>query len=345
MKQFNELMEKFSYDFPNELIAQNPASPRDSARLLVYDRSTKKINHDVYRNLSLYIPPHSVLVLNKTKVLPARIEVRKTTGGKARLLYISHDKEKVTTLSDKKLEVGSTIFLTAKLRFTVLGKSGSHYILKPSFPSNRIFNILTKYGKTPLPPYIKHTTLKGKKLLQEYNTVFAKQLGSVAAPTASLHFTKSLLNKLKKRGVTIKFVTLHVNMGTFAPLLEEQLKAKQLHSEHYAIEKSTADFLNTAKHRGQPIIAVGTTVVRTLESASNQRGELTNLTGDTNLFITEKSKILFVDQLITNFHVPRSSLLMLVSAFVGRKRLLALYKIAIQLKYRLFSFGDGMYIR
>ncbi len=345
MNKFEQTLRNFDYTFPTELIAQNPAHPRDSAKLLIYDRATKTIAHDTYKNLWKYLPKNGVLVLNETKVLPARLEVSKPTGGKARLLYIKHDAKFIYVLSDRKLEIGSALLLSKQHSFEVIKKLNQFYVLKPSFAISKINSVLQKHGITPLPPYIKRTKLTGAKLLKEYNTVFAKKLGSVAAPTASLHFTPSLLRKIKASGIKIAYVTLHVNLGTFAPLTEQQLKTKVLHKEWYEISPSTAKLLNKAKQSGKPIIAVGTTVVRTLETASNAKGKLSKLSGETNLFITEKSKLKFVDQLITNFHVPKSSLLMLVSAFVGRKQLLSLYKLAIKLKYRLFSFGDGMYLK
>ena len=344
MANFQKILASFDYQFPQELIAQTPAHPRDQARLLIYDRATKRVEHEQFKNLWKYLTPKSVLVLNQTKVIPARLMVSKPSGGKARLLYIKHNSKTISVLSDRKLEVDSDLSL-GKLKFRVLKKSTQGYDLKPSFPISRIYSVLQQHGTAPLPPYIKHAQLTGQKLLKEYNTVFAKRLGSVAAPTASLHFTPALLKKIQAQGVSIKYVTLHVNLGTFASLTEEQIKSGTLHSEWYEIKPSTAAFLNTAKQKNQPIVAVGTTVVRTLESASNSKGKLTKLSGETNLFITERSKLKFVDELITNFHVPKTSLLMLVSAFVGRQQLLALYKLAIKLKYRLFSFGDGMFIK
>lgn len=345
MNSFAKILAEYDYQFPAELIAQAPAKPRDAAKLLVYDRESQQIFHDQFKNLWQYIPQNAVLVLNQTKVLPARLEVIKPTGGKARILYISHDDKLIKALSDRKLEIGSTVQVNKLITFEVAKRTEQFYLLKPNFKMSELFSVLEKYGATPLPPYIKHAPLTGKKLLNEYNTVFAKNTGSVAAPTASLHFTKALLNKLQKCGVTIKYVTLHVNLGTFASITAEQLQRKLLHSEYYYIDKTTAEFLNRAKKNHRPIIAVGTTVTRTLESAANARGQLTKLSGETRLFITEKSRLKFTDQLITNFHVPKSSLLMLVSSFVGRKKLLTLYRLAIKLKYRLFSFGDGMYIK
>ena len=345
MSSFEKLLQSYNYTFPAELIAQKPASPRDSAKLLVYDRATKTVLHATYKDLPHYLEPGSVLVLNQTKVLPARIEVTKSTGGKARLLYIKHSSKNATFLSDRPLTSGDTLSVNKKISFQVVKRDNQFYILKPNFSTTELWGILTKYGITPLPPYIKNSPLTGKKLLQEYNTVFAKELGSVAAPTASLHFTKQLLTAIRKAGVDIVYVTLHVSLGTFAPLTEQQWKSKKLHKEYYEIDTITAQKLNEAKKQGKKITAVGTTVVRTLESASNKTGKLTKLKGETSLFLTEHSQLHCVDNLITNFHVPKSSLLMLVSAFIGRKKLLALYQAAIKKHYRLFSFGDGMFIK
>ncbi len=346
MNSFEKILKQYDYSFPSELIAQSPASPRDSAKLLVFDRSTGQINHDTYKNIAQFLPKNSVLVLNQTKVIPARLVVVKPTGGQARVLYIKTVGQSIVVLSDRKLEIGSTIIIPkTQLYFTVQTRQDQFYILKPSFKISELFSMLNKYGQTPLPPYIKHSKLKGKKLLQEYNTVFAKTSGSVAAPTASLHFTQGLFNKIKRSGIKIVYVTLHVNLGTFAPLTKQQLKDKKLHTEYYEISKSAAATLNKAKKSGQPIIAVGTTVVRTLESAAATQNKISKLSGSTSLFITEKTKLKFVDSIITNFHVPKSSLLMLVSSFINRQKLIALYKLAIQKKYRLFSFGDGMLIK
>ncbi len=346
MNSFEKILNQYNYNFPPELIAQSPASPRDSAKLLVYDRATRQINHDTYKNIAKYLPKDSVLILNQTKVIPARLVVVKPTGGQARILYIKTKGQNIAVLSDRKLEIGSTITIPkTKLSFIVKAREEQFYILKPLFKIAQLFSVLNKYGQTPLPPYIKNSKLKGKKLLQEYNTVFAKTSGSVAAPTASLHFTKELLNKIKRSGIKIIYVTLHVNLGTFAPLTEQQLKDEKLHTEYYEISAASAAILNKAKKSGRQIIAVGTTVVRTLESAAANKNKLSKLSGSTSLFITEKTNLRFVDCIITNFHVPKSSLLMLVSSFVGRQKLLAIYKLAIQKKYRLFSFGDGMFIK
>lgn len=338
-----KLLKRYDYHFPAELIAQAPAKPRDSAGLLVYDRTRKQASFDTFKNIGDYLPEGSVLVFNQTKVIPARLTVRKPTGGKVNLLYIGHHGT-VTVMADRKLEIGTVLKLAPKLSFRVMRHDGKYYALRALFPLKDIFKILETYGKTPIPPYIKHSPLKESQLRAEYQAVFAKLRGSVAAPTASLHFTKPLIAKLRKRGIDVRYVTLHVGLGTFAPLTQEHLDQGRLHAEWYSVDGATARMLTQAKKDGRPIVAVGTTVARTLESASSRTGMLRAGQGTTDLFIREGYAWKFVDALVTNFHVPRSSLLMLVSAFASRREILDLYKTAIAKKFRLFSFGDGMLI-
>lgn len=353
LSKFEKLLKLYDFKFPAELVAAKPAIPRDSAKLLIYNRKTKNVFFDVFKNLFKYLPKNSVLVLNDTKVLPARLVVRKEIiklgrmqmgGGMARILYIGQRGGLLEFLCDRNLDIGSKVSINSKIYFIIKEKKDGHYFLKPSFDINKIFDVLEKYGITPIPPYIKNISLSEKQLRKEYQTIFAERRGSVAAPTASLHFTKNLLLKLKKAGIKIVFTTLHVNLGTFAPLSEDLFNKSKLHSEYYEISNKSADVLNQAKKNKQPIIAVGTTVVRTLESASHKKGVLKKLNGNTDIFIKEGYRFKFVDSLITNFHVPKSSLLMLVAAFAGRKNIMSLYKKAINNKFRLFSFGDGMLI-
>lgn len=341
---FEEFISHYDYGFPKNLIATKPASPRDSAKLLVYSQTQKTITHAHYWDLIKFLPEKSVLVLNQTKVVPARLHVKKETGGKATLLYISHDNVHLKVLSDRRLQVGQILSLK-QINFRVIRQENQFYLLKPSFALSKTFTVLEKFGQTPLPPYIKNPKLSKIKIKSEYQTVFAKHQGSVAAPTASLHFTKELLNTIARSGIKIVYVTLHVNLGTFASLTETQIKTGKLHSEWYEIDTQSVKILEAAKKKGQNITAVGTTVVRTLESASDDKGKIIKATGTTNLFIQPGYKFKFVDELITNFHVPKSSLLMLVASLIGREQLLSLYKLAIAKKYRLFSFGDGMYIK
>ncbi|MDD5547674.1 MAG: tRNA preQ1(34) S-adenosylmethionine ribosyltransferase-isomerase QueA [Candidatus Pacebacteria bacterium] len=364
MEKFSRVLHDYNYEVSPELIAQKPASPRDSAKLLIFHKKTGKVNYDIFRNIIKYLPPKAVLVFNQTKVIPARLEVTKQiTGGKARILYLETIGDKIKVMTDRFLPIGIKVFVDQKLFFTVEGQQEKYYFLKPSFPLKNIYNVLEKYGKTPIPPYIKNSPLSENQLRKEYQAIFAKTKGSVAAPTASLHFTKQLLKKIKKAGIDIKFSTLHVGLGTFAPLTEENIESGKLHNEYYEIDKKTAGFLNKAKKQGRPVIAVGTTVVRTLES-SVSGNSLKRLSGGTDLFIKDGYKFGFIDGIITNFHVPQSSLLMLISAFMGfrpkslslgrtsgqakkysgRKKLLELYKKAAAKKFRFFSFGDGMLI-
>lgn len=374
MKSLEETLKEYDYSYVPEMIAQKPASPRDSAKLLAYERKTGKVNFDTFANIGKYLPKGAVLVLNDTKVFPARLHVKKKTGGRVEVFYIgltthprptSPSKEEegnnaILALTNHFLEVGEKVFLTnpasSRLRragiwFECLGKEDKIYTLRPSFPVSDIQKIFQRYGETPIPPYIKNSPLSETELREKYQTVFARKRGSVAAPTASLHFTNRLLAKLKKQGIEIEFVTLHVNLGTFAPLTEEAIRTGKLHKEWYEVPEKTAKALLKAKKEGRPVIAVGTTAVRTLEqwAADSYTGRScvkhkTALCkqGETQLFIRPGYEFKFVDGMVTNFHVPRSSLLMLVASFVGRERLLELYAEAMTKDFRLFSFGDGM---
>jgi S-adenosylmethionine:tRNA ribosyltransferase-isomerase len=313
--------------------------------MLVYDRALKSVEFATFADLPKYLPPNAVVVLNQTKVVPARFEAKRKSGGKVELLYLSKvGKQEFTALADRQLKVGEELVFGLNYTLTVVDKLVKGFLFKASFPTSKLFSVLEEVGITPIPPYIKQSPLKERQLRTEYQTVFAKTAGSVAAPTASLHFTKSLLGNLKKRGVAIEYVTLHVGLGTFAPLTEAQLQSGRLHEEWYEIDAATASRLRRYKKEGRPIIAVGTTVVRTLESAASKSSKLARLSGTTDLFIYPPYKPRFVTGLITNFHVPKSSLLMLVASFIGREKLLKLYKTAIAKKFRLFSFGDGMLI-
>jgi S-adenosylmethionine:tRNA ribosyltransferase-isomerase len=364
-----KILAEYDYQYNPARIATEPAEPRDSAKVLVYDRKTDTPVFDVFANIGKYLPKNCVLVLNDTKVFPARLHCTKITGGRVEVFYVGTTKTDdeipasagmtttknggdgcILALTNHFLEVGEKVFLNDSIWFECLGKEDKIYTLKPSFPISDVQKIFNQYGETPIPPYIKNTKLSETELREKYQTVFAKHTGSVAAPTASLHFTEALLEKLKQQGIQIEFVTLHVNLGTFAPLTEEALTTGKLHKEWYEISEKTAKALVKAKKEGRPIIAVGTTAVRTLEEwATNcqqgtplsQQGR-TLLTGETQLFIRPGYEFKFVDGMITNFHVPKSSLLMLVAAFVGREKLFELYGEAMRRDFRLFSFGDGM---
>ena len=344
MEDFEKLLAEYDYVVPPEAIAQTPAAPRDSAKLLIYDRSTQAITFDTFRNVAQYLPPQAVLVLNDTKVLPARLPLTRKTGGAVEILYLRVAGEEIIVLSNKKLTETAPLFYKGKHLFTVIAQDGKFYRLKPTFPIAEIFSVLERLGTMPLPPYIKHSPLSPSQQREQYQTVFAQYLGSVAAPTASLHFTPELLQQLPRHGFSLAYVTLHVNLGTFAPLKPEQIAQEKLHEESLIIHHETATLLNQAIHDGRPIIPVGTTALRALESAVDHKkimaGQRT-----TDIFIRPGYRFKVTDGLITNFHVPRSSLMMLVAALVGREKLLELYAIALRNNFRLFSFGDALLIK
>lgn len=338
MGKFEKLLEQYNYKLPENLIALEPASPRDHAKLLTYNKETEQANHDIFLNLPKYLPPNSVLVFNKTKVIPSRIPVTKSTGAKLFLTYVETVDDTIRVMATKQLFEGNILHINSKLYFTVVVDEAKYFRLKPSFPISDLYYVLNRYGKTQLPPYLIESPLSEHQLRNKYQAVFAKTTGSIAAPTASLHFTNRLINKLKKKGIKIEYVTLHVNLGTFAYLTEEHVKNKKLHEEYYEIDSQTMKRLKKYRTEKKRLIAVGTTVVRTLESMA-----VTNQTiGTTDLFVKEPYDFKFTDGMITNFHVPKSSLLMLVGAFVGRTKVLDIYNQAIQNKYRFYSFGDGM---
>lgn len=342
---FHHILAKYDYQFPSELIALSPAHPRDSAKLLILDRASGDVQFTVFKDIGKFLPKKSVLVLNETKVIPARVALIRSTGGTVSVLSLgvtAHGLLRV--LSPKKLRPGEFLKMHGKEGFTVKKSDQKEWLLEANFPISKLQKELEKFGTMPLPPYIKHTPLTEKEIKREYQTVFAKNPGSIAAPTASLHFTKKLLSDLEKQGHTIIRVTLHVHLGTFAPLTEEQWKSGSLHTEEYHIDARAVTSLEKAKKNGRTIIAVGTTVARTLESSSDARGHITKPSGATSLFIRDQYKWKMVEGLITNFHVPKSSLLMLVSAFAGRDQIMNAYRKAIEQKFRLFSFGDAMLI-
>lgn len=343
MNSFERLLNSYAYGFPESAVALEPSAPRDAARLLVFDPTTEDVAADTFRNLAAHLPPKSLLVMNETKVIPARLEAVKETGGKARLLYVRDlsGRGRFEALSDRPLTAGSRIKVGDRT-LKVEAVSQGRYALAVAGGSS-VLSLCRRFGRMPLPPYLKKTPLAEADVRTKYQTVFARRTGSVAAPTASLHFTPRLLKSIRAAGHDIVFVTLHVNLGTFLPLKPEQVAAGRLHEEAYEIPAESAAAIRRAKAAGRPVIAVGTTVVRALESAAE--GRSLRQSGETRLFIRPGYRFRVVDGLITNFHVPKSSLLMLVAAFVGRTRLLSLYRRAIRSGFRLFSFGDGMLIR
>ena len=306
---------------------------------MVFDRKTKKITEDRFRNIANHLPKNAVLVLNETKVIPAKLILRRATGGKVEALILRRDQGSLVVLANRRLHVGEKLSLTPKAAF-IVEESGREMRLRLLFPLKELDRLLDRHGNAPLPPYIKECPLPPKELRRRYQTVFAKMPGSIAAPTASLHFTPALLRRLRKNGIAIERVTLHVHLGTFAPLTEAHLRRGRLHREEYVIGSTTAKRLEQYRKSGRPIVAVGTTVVRTLETFAAMK----KLHGETDLFIREGYRFRIVDALITNFHVPRSSLLMLVSAFAGRENVLRAYRKAMRSGFRFFSFGDAMLI-
>ncbi len=334
----------YDYAVPPRLIATAPSHPRDAATLLVHDRTSGRTEWTVFREIGKHLPPRSVLVLNETKVIPAKLELTRATGGRVSALALGVSGDRVRVMANRKLKMGEFLTFHGKTGFTVSGDEGKSWLLEPSFPIGDLSRELDRHGAMPLPPYIKGSPLTRAELRREYQTVFATRAGSVAAPTASLHFTKRLLRSLEAQGIRIARVTLHVHLGTFAPLTEEQWKAGALHTERYAIPPETVALLESAKRAGDPIVAAGTTVVRTLESATDGHGRIVRPEGETSLFIREGYRFRMTDAMITNFHVPRSSLLMLVCAFAGRETVLDLYRQAVEKELRFFSFGDAMLV-
>lgn len=333
----------FYYDLPPEQIAQTPAEPRDSSRLFVYDRATDKVEHRIFRDITDYLKAGDVLVINNTKVLPARLYAHTEHGGLIEILLLKRlerDKWEVLAKPGRKCAVGKSFKIGDKLSFTVEGitDSGERII---NFSYDGVFeNILEEVGSMPLPPYIKEK-LKDK---DRYQTVYAKTDGSAAAPTAGLHFTPELLEKIRSMGVEIVEVLLHVGLGTFRPVKEDIITDHKMHGEYYEVSEQAAAALNRAKAEGRRIISVGTTSVRTLESATGEDGVVRAGSGETYIFIYPPYKFKCVDALITNFHLPESTLIMLVAALVGREKILSLYKTAVDEGYRFFSFGDAMFI-
>ncbi|MCD8200918.1 MAG: tRNA preQ1(34) S-adenosylmethionine ribosyltransferase-isomerase QueA [Clostridia bacterium] len=329
----------FYYDLPKDLIAQTPAEPRDSSRMLVYDRKTKKVEHRIFRDICDYLKPGDVMVVNNTKVLPARLYGKLPTGGAVEvLLHKRLDMDLWETLAKpgRKCTVGKEIIVSDRLSMTVEGVTDSGERIMRMHCDGVFEEVLDEVGSMPLPPYIK------KKLEDKnrYQTVYAKRDGSAAAPTAGLHFTPELLQKIRDMGVEIVEVMLHVGLGTFRPVKEEKIEEHKMHSEYYEISENAAERINAAKREGRRVIAVGTTSVRTIESVADEKGFVKACKGDTEIFIYPPYRFRCVDALLTNFHLPESTLIMLVSAFSSREEVLDIYKIAVENKYRFFSFGD-----
>jgi len=341
MHSFDDILRQFDYTLPDELIAHTPADPRDSSQLLIHHRKSGETKWDIFHNVGDYLPQNALLVLNETKVIPARLVLTRVTGGKVAVLCLGLEGELVRVLANRKLKLGEALTIGDDALFSVEGQDEKYWLLRPMFPLAQFHRILDTHGDMPLPPYI-HSPLSREELKRQYQTVFAKEEGSVAAPTASLHFTPELLLRLQEQGIGFARVTLHVHLGTFAPLTEEHWNSGTLHAERYHIDAESVVQLEQAKAEGRTIIPVGTTALRTLESAFDAQGKCIAPKGETALFIREGYPFKMADGLITNFHVPKSSLLMLVCAFAGREAVLDLYRQAIERRLRFFSFGDGM---
>ena len=335
----------FDYFLPEKQIAQVPADPRDSSRMMVLSPKTQTIEHRHFYQLDEYLMDGDVLIFNDTRVIPARlIGVRQPTGGKAEvflLRQLERDRWEVLVKPGKKMRVGSVIAFGHELSCEVLAHTDfGGRIVKFSYEG--IFEeILDRLGTMPLPPYI-HETLEDP---ERYQTIYSREKGSAAAPTAGLHFTDSLMDRLRKKGVHLGFVTLHVGLGTFRPVQVDEIEDHVMHSEFYSIPTETADLIRMAKQEGRRVVAVGTTSIRTLESAAVDHGMIEAKQGWTNIFIYPGYQFKIVDAVITNFHLPKSTLIMLVSAFAGREFTLQAYRTAVEENYRFFSFGDAMLIQ
>ena len=333
----------FYYDLPEERIAQTPAEPRDSSRLLVYDRDKKTITDKIFRDVVEYLREGDVLVVNNTKVIPARMYAMTAHGGVVEILLLKrHDLKtwEVLMRPGKKGKIGTKMTIGEELSFVVkdITESGERIV---EFEYEGTFeDIIARVGTMPLPPYIKEKLENQAR----YNTVYSKVDGSAAAPTAGLHFTPKLLEKIKAKGVQVAEVLLHVGLGTFRPVSEEIITDHKMHSEFYEIGEQSAEIINAAKRDGRRVIAVGTTSVRTLESVADEKGFVRACSGNTEIFLYPPYQMKCVDGLITNFHLPESTLIMLVACLTGREEILNVYKYAVENEYRFFSFGDACLI-
>ena len=334
----------FYYDLPERLIAQHPLERRDSSRLMVLDKKTGAIEHRVFSDLSEILMPGDCLILNDTRVLPARIYGEKiSTGAVVEFLLLkqlSASQWECIVKPGKKAREGAAFDFSGIMQGTITQvlETGNR-IIDFSFEGN-FFELLEKIGSMPIPPYIKEKLEDNER----YQTVYSKHLGSAAAPTAGLHFTKQMLQELEQKGVNIGYVTLHVGLGTFRPVKADNIEEHVMHSEHYRVPEETAALINATKAKGGRIIAVGTTSCRTLETAADENGKLQASEGESKIFIYPGYRFKCIDALITNFHLPESTLIMLVSALAGRENVLRAYETAVREEYRFFSFGDAMFI-
>lgn len=339
------LTHDFYYDLPEELIAQTPVEPRDASRLLVYSRADESVEHAHFRDLPDYLEEGDLLVINNTKVIPARIfghmEGKTTTFELLLLKRLDYTRWETIMRPARKARKGSVIKISDELSAEV-EEVGEYGVRTVKFDFDGVFeDILDRVGNMPLPPYI-HEKLADKTL---YNTVYSKTEGSAAAPTAGLHFTPELMEKVRARGADFAEVLLHIGLGTFRPVKAEKVTDHEMHTEHYEISPAAAEKINAAKREGRRVIAVGTTAVRVLESTADENGFVKPCTGETKIFIYPPYRFKCVDALITNFHLPESTLIMLVSALIGREQTLKVYETAVKERYRFFSFGDSCFFR
>ena len=343
----------YDFNLPEGLLADTPAAPRGSSRLFIFNTESNNISFDIFHNFNKYLPEKSFLVLNKTKVFPSRVVLKKESGGKIVALLLINEitdahKTTVKALVDRKITVGKKLFFDHQYHFRLVSRRDKIFEFKYNFGYQKLIEIINKNGQTPIPPYLRKTPLKETELRKKYQTVFADEsnFGSVAAPTASLHFTKKILAKLKEKKTKCFFVNLQVGLGTFAPITDHNLKSKKLHEEYFQINSADFSAMNKLRSEGFSLIASGTTTARALESKVKDCEDYQSQ--KTGLFIFPPYKFRMIDCLITNFHLPRSSLMMLVEAFLqfkhSKKHLLELYNIAIKEKFRFYSFGDAMLI-
>ena len=345
MKTENLRTDDFNYDLPSELIAQSPLEKRDSSKLMILDKNTGDIKHSKFDSIIDVLDCNDILVMNDTKVIPARLYgVKEDTKAAIEILMLKEEEKDIwqcLVKPAKRIKVGTIVVFSDKLKAEcILVRDEGIRVFKLIY-NGILYEILDELGEMPLPPYI-HEKLNDK---DRYQTVYAKNIGSAAAPTAGLHFTNELIEKIKEKGIKIVFITLHVGLGTFRPVNVEDVTKHKMHSEFYSMDKSTADILNKAKQEGKRIISVGTTTTRTLETIMNEYGDFRECSGFTDIFIYPGYKFKAIDGLITNFHLPKSTLLMLVSAFSSKEIIMNAYNEAIKNNYRFFSFGDSMFIR
>ena len=339
------LTDQFDFYLPTELIAQQPVDPRDQCRLMVINRQSQNFEHRRFFDLGHYLKPKDLVVINDSRVIPARFFTKKNpTGGKIELLFL-HRRQGLWACMlnhSRRIKEGTILSLPGhpEIFWQVEEREKDWWLLRPSFPPEKEDEIFFNFGATPTPPYIKTPNVK----LEEYQTIYAKQKGSVAAPTAGLHFTQLLIDTLKIQGIQFASITLHVGLGTFFPVKTPIIEEHQMHSEWYQLNRMTAEMIRETKNNGGRVIAVGTTVVRVLESVYHQHGRIVEQSGETDIFIYPGFQFQIIDAMITNFHIPRSTLFMLVCAFAGTELMKTAYQEAIEKRYRFFSFGDATFI-